>query len=95
MLRQSPTRVYLTSSWANSYSANIIHSFPPSSYFAESCHADNPRFRATLCDSWESFQAGECEGNEQLDFGIDDYGAAVTEGMYFMNVTEDPPYALG
>ena len=44
-----------------------------SSYFAESCHVDNPPFRATLCESWEAYEAGECEGNTQLDFGIEDY----------------------
>ena len=45
-----------------------------SSYFAESCHVDNPLFRATLCESWEAYEAGQCEGNAQLDFGIDNYG---------------------
>jgi hypothetical protein len=41
-------------------------------YFAESCNAV-PSFSATLCDSWDNFEAGLCHGNVQEDFGLAEY----------------------
>ncbi len=42
-------------------------------YLAESCLQEYPDFAATLCDSWESYTAGKCEGNTVELFGLDDY----------------------
>ena len=41
-------------------------------YFIESLNGD-PGFMGTLCDSWEDFTDGKCEGNSQAAFGIGDY----------------------
>ena len=41
-------------------------------YFIESLNAD-PGYLGTLCDSWEDFSDGKCEGNAQAAFGIGDY----------------------
>ena len=63
-------------------------------YFKESLTSE---FNGTLCDSWEKFTSGECDGNEQAGFGIALTSSVVTSGVirygrYYMNVNEDSPY---
>ena len=41
-------------------------------YFTESLNAE-PGFLGTLCDSWDDFTDGKCEGNPQAAFGIGDH----------------------
>ena len=64
-------------------------------YFRESLTYD---FTGTLCDSWEKFRSGECDGNDQLNMGValnssQIIGSGlVTYGKYYMNVNECSPY---
>jgi len=62
-------------------------------YFTESLNAE-PGFLGTLCDSWEDFTDGKCEGNPQAAFGIGDH-SEIVHGTYFMNVNEESPYWVG
>ena len=63
-------------------------------YFIESL---NSNFVGTLCDSWEKFTSGECNGNEQASIGIALNSSVATSGSvrygkYYLNVNENSPY---
>ena len=67
-------------------------------YFKESLTSD---FTGTLCESWESFSKGDCNGNAQAKMGIALNSSVIvgsgliTYGSYYMNVNENSPYYTG
>ena len=63
-------------------------------FFIESL---NSNFEGTLCDSWEKFTSGECDGNERASMGIALNSSVATNGSirygkYYMNVNAESPY---
>ena len=66
-------------------------------YFREFLNSD---FVGTLCDSWEKYTSGECDGNEQASIGIVLNSSVATSGSirygrYYMYVNENSPYYTG
>ena len=89
----------ITTFWQNdvTFMASCSHS-KGKDYFKESLTSD---FTGTLCESWESFSGGGCDGNAQSNMGIalnssEIVGTGlVTYGKYYMNVNENSPYYTG
>ena len=86
----------ITTFWQNdvSFMASCSHS-KGKSYFKESLTYN---FTGTLCESWESFRNGDCDGNAQANMGIALESSAIvgtgliTFGKYYMSVGECSPY---
>jgi len=64
-------------------------------YYAESVRAvAAAQFEGRLCDSWEEFQAGDCCSAPTAVMG-EWTPVTAHHGMYFLDVREEQPYALG
>ena len=89
----------ITTFWQNdvSFMASCSHS-KGKTYFKEAVTSD---FTGTLCESWERFRNGDCDGNDQANMGIALNSSVIvgtgliTYGKYYMNVNEGYPYYTG
>lgn len=71
--------------------SNCDHARAPR-YFSESVTSEIG-FRAVLCDSYDSFLAGECDGNPSVLMG--DPTPSTARGIYYLATNSKSPYALG
>ncbi|XP_023708638.1 lipase member H isoform X2 [Cryptotermes secundus] len=61
-------------------------------YFAESVYRPLS-FPATLCDSWNNFQRGECDGNPPIFMGA--FTPLSARGKFYLKTNSEAPYGQG